>query len=185
MTGKDNSPKGTVAWWAIMILGFVSLLLGFLVSTRPPSDTVFLVRGFGLFWLLSGIVSLVMFFIKQCRSALLLLAGFLGLAAGFLVIQNLFWSSLIPLTSVVTALGVIGLLIGAAYLLLAYQRRDVGAVIIGAIGVLYGAMLILYTLVEFKGFSTMLSLIGMLWGIAAMLLAYRIRYAAAEEQLHS
>ncbi len=183
MTGNEKSPNGTISWWAIVILGFASLLLGFLVSTRSLSDAVFLVRGFGLFWLLSGIFSLVMYFSKQCRSALLVLAGILGLAAGLLVIQNLFWSPVIPITSVVTALGVLGLLIGATYLLLAFQLRDWGAGIIGAIGFLYGAMLILYTIVQFKGFLTVLSLLGMLWGIAAVLLAYRLHYSAAEEQL--
>jgi uncharacterized membrane protein HdeD (DUF308 family) len=54
--------KPTVAWWVVLITGIAAIILGFMLLVAPARTTVLVVQLLGIYWLVSGIISLVSLF---------------------------------------------------------------------------------------------------------------------------
>ena len=48
-----------VSWWAILLEGVIAVLVGLFLLLRPATTTVLLIQVLGIYWLASGVLSLL------------------------------------------------------------------------------------------------------------------------------
>jgi uncharacterized membrane protein HdeD (DUF308 family) len=96
MTGLSYDDERAVAsalgrnWWALLILGIVSIIVGIIVTLRPAGSTWLVAVLLALYLVVSGIVSLVRAFAKGLPGgyrALLIISGVIGLLLGLLMFR--------------------------------------------------------------------------------------------------
>ena len=77
-------------WWLVLLQGIALLILGFLLLAAPQLTTLSLIVFLGIYWLVSGIFSIVEIFAgdKSTHWGWLLLYGVLGILAGLAVFRQ-------------------------------------------------------------------------------------------------
>ena len=88
-------------WWLILIEGIAAIIVGVLLIANPGSTLAILVQLLGIYFLVTGILSIVAIFIDSVAWGLKLFAGIIGILAGLLIIEYPLWSTfLVPTTFV-------------------------------------------------------------------------------------
>ncbi|MEJ2599147.1 MAG: DUF308 domain-containing protein [Anaerolineales bacterium] len=179
MTASDVSVPITqtqeIPWWAILIQGIFSLLIGLLLLISPGVTTFVLIQFLGFYWLISGIFGIVTIFIDSSLWGWKLFAGILGILAGLAIIQNPLWSTLIVPSILVIILGVEGMIIGVVSLIQAFSGGGWGAGILGALSILFGLLLVANPLIAAGTLVILMGILGLVGGIIAIFYAFRVR----------
>ncbi len=179
MTASDISVPITqtqeIPWWAILIQGIFSVLIGLLLLISPGVTTLVLIQFLGFYWLISGIFGLVSIFIDSSLWGWKLFAGILGILAGLAIIQNPLWSTLIVPGILVIILGVEGMIIGVVGLIQAFSGGGWGAGILGALSLLFGLLLVANPLIAAGTLVILLGILGLVGGIIAIVYSFRVR----------
>jgi uncharacterized membrane protein HdeD (DUF308 family) len=77
-------------WWALLLLGVVSLIVGVILILRPGGSTWFIAVVLAIYLVISGIVSLVRAFAHGLPGgyrALLIISGIIGILLGLLMFR--------------------------------------------------------------------------------------------------
>lgn len=173
---------GTVAmeyesfpWWLVLIEGIVAVLIGVLLLSAPAMTTVILIQVLGIYWLISGILSVVTIFIDTSLWGWKLLSGLLGIVAGIVVVQHPLWSGLLVPSVYVIMLGVAGILIGIIGLIQSFQGAGWGAALVGILSILFGGVLIASPLVVATFLVYLLGGLAVAGGLIAVIGAFQLR----------
>lgn len=96
MTGLTYDDERAVAsalgrnWWALLVLGIVSLIVGVILILRPGGSVWFIAVVLAIYLVISGIVSLVRAFAHGLPGgyrALLIISGIIGILLGLLMFR--------------------------------------------------------------------------------------------------
>lgn len=166
-------------WWAVMIQGVFSLVIGILLLVYPGATTLVIVQFIGIYWLISGIFSLVAIFMDKTMWGWKLLSSVLGILAGVSIIQHPLWSAILVPTIIVTFLGIDGLIIGIVGLISAFKGGGWAPGIFGGLSLLFGFALLGSPFIAALSLPWVYGVLGIAGGISAIFIAFRQRAEAA------
>ena len=141
MTAGTATAEGqgqAVPWWAVLLEGIVALIIGIFLLTTPREAITFLVFLLGIYWLISGIFSIVSIFVDSSQWGWKLFLGILGIIAGIIVIQHPLWSSILIPTLTAIIIGIFGIIMGIIGIIQAFQGAGWGVGILGVLSILFG-----------------------------------------------
>ena len=160
-------------WWVSLVQGIFSILIGLLLLTNPAATTAVIVQFIGIYWLITGIFSLVTIFVDKTLWGLKLFAGILGILAGFAILQHPLWSTILLPTVLVIFLGVDGLIIGVISLVAAFKGGGWAAGILGGLSILFGLLLLGSPLIAAFALPYVYGVVSLIGGVAAIIAAFR------------
>jgi uncharacterized membrane protein HdeD (DUF308 family) len=129
-------------WWLHLMGGIFNVVIGLLLLTAPVKTVVLLVLGLGIYFLVSGIFTLVGMFVDHSAWGWKLFIGIVSILAGFVVLRHPLMSAVEVPMLIVLILGVQGMVTGIMLLALAFKGGGWGAGIVGALSVIFGIILI-------------------------------------------
>ncbi len=140
-TVTTQSGKSSVPWWLILIEGIAANIVGLLLLANPGSTLAVLVRLLGIYFFVTGILSIIAIFIDSTAWGWKLFAGIIGILAGFIIIEYPLWSTLLVPTTFVLVIAVCEIIIGLINLVHAFQGAGWGKGILGVLSILLGVVL--------------------------------------------
>jgi uncharacterized membrane protein HdeD (DUF308 family) len=162
-------------WWVVLIGGIAGIVIGLLLLTNTAGATVFLVQVLGIYWLISGIMSIVQIFLDSSQWGWKLAIGILGIIAGLLIIDHPIYSPLVVGSVAVIILGVQGVIMGVIYLIQAFTGAGWGAGILGALSIVFGVLLLANIWIAAFSLPVVLGIFGIVLGIVAVYRAIKMR----------
>jgi len=173
-TSAIQEPAG-FPWWAVLIQGIFSIIIGILLLAYPGATMLVIVQFIGIYWLITGIFSLVGIFMDRSMWGWKLFAGIIGVLAGFAIMRHPLWSTFMLPTVLVIFLGIDGLIIGAVGIFAAFKGGGWAAGILGALSMLFGLILLFSPFVAALALPWVYGVLGIAGGIAALFVAFRQR----------
>lgn len=162
-------------WWAVLIQGIFAIIIGILLLTYPGATTLVIVQFIGIYWLVSGIFSLVGIFMDRSMWGWKLFAGVIGILAGLAIMRHPLWSTFLLPTVLVIFLGIDGLIIGVIGLIAAFQGGGWAAGILGVLSLLFGLLLLFSPFIAALALPWIYGFLGIIGGLTAMFAAFRQR----------
>jgi len=164
-----------VPWWLVLIEGIAAIILGILFLVSPLKTTAFAIQFLGIWWLVSGIMSIISLFIDRTAWGWKLFSGILAIIAGSLILMYPGWSTLVVPVTIVFIIGIEGIIVGFIGLIHAFQGAGWGAGILGALSILFGIWLMLdpakFALVT----PWVVGVLAIVGGIGALVTAFRLK----------
>jgi uncharacterized membrane protein HdeD (DUF308 family) len=128
-------------WWVILMGGILNIIIGILLLTAPAKTTYLLVLALGIYWIISGIFTLVGMFVDHTAWGWKLFMGALSIIAGTVILRYPLISALTIPTILILILGIQGLIVGIISLIMAFKGGGWGAGILGALSIVFGLIL--------------------------------------------
>lgn len=179
--GTPARRYAAVPWWHLLLEGIIALIIGLLLVSFPGETTVVLAQLLGLYWLVTGILSLVSLFVDRSQWGWKLFAGILGILAGIVVVRHPLWSAFLVPFTIVIILGVQAIIQGIVELILAFQGGGWSAALLGVINIIFGIFILSAPLIATAVFPVVLGIVAIILGLLAIFGSFRAR--EQEEQL--
>ena len=151
-------------WWLHLMGGILNIVIGLLLLTTPIKTVILLVLALGIYFLVSGIFTLVGMFVDHSAWGWKLFIGIVSILAGMVVLRHPLISAVEVPMIIVLILGIQGLVTGIMLLALAFKGGGWGAGILGALSVIFGIILIL-------NFANLGYVVALVWVTAIFALA--------------
>jgi uncharacterized membrane protein HdeD (DUF308 family) len=180
-TLAESSEGMSVPWWVVLLEGIAAVIIGILLLTAPGIPMFALIQIIGFFWLIGGIFRTVSIFVDSSSWGWKLLGGVVGILAGLVILQHPLWSSLLLPAVYVVVLGIQGIILGGASLVMAFTGGGWGTGVLGVLSILLGLVLLVNPL--FIGIAVLpfvLGAVALLGGILAIVAAFMMRKGSAE-----
>lgn len=175
MTAQTQSPP-TEKWWVPLVFGILSILLGIFFLVQPGVTAAVVVKFLGIYWVVTGIITLVHMFQDRTAWGWKLFTGLLGIIAGLLV---LFSDPLMAALGVGWAftlvLGIWGMFMGIMMLISAFQGAGWGAGIMGALAIFLGLVLIWNPLAAALSLPLVIGIFAIVGGIINIYYAFKLK----------
>ena len=96
MTPSLDVTPGThvFPWWLVLIMGFITLILGIFLLYYPYGTLLVLVTFLGAYWFISGLIGLCSLFVDRTNAGWKILFGILGIIAGIAILTYPLYSYL-------------------------------------------------------------------------------------------
>jgi len=139
--------------------------------------TAVLVQFLGVYWLVSGIFSIVGIFVgdREIHWGWLLLSGVLGILAGIAVLKHPLLSTILLPTMLVYLIAIEGIVMGVVSLIEAFKGGGWGAGIWGVVSIIFGVILFGSPLLSAVALSIVMGVFGVVGGIALIVISFRMR----------
>lgn len=167
--------RGGFPWWVPLLEGIAAIIIGIFLLTNPAATTAFLIQVLGWYWLITGIISIIMIFVDSTGWGWKLLAGILGIIAGFYIVNHPLVSTVMVPTVLVIVLAIQGIIIGIINLIQAFQGGGWGAGILGVISIVFGVILLGSPLLAALALPWVIGIFAIVGGIFAVIAAFRLR----------
>ena len=176
---NSNSLREEVGlpWWLVLISGISAILLGLILFAKPAATLTILIQILGIYWLISGVVSLVSLFTNRTQWGWKLFNGILGILAGILIIKNPLWSTLLVPASLAIVVGAVGIVIGVLQLVYAFRGAGWGLGVLGALSILLGLLLLFRPVIAGLALPFILGGFFLVGGILALVWAFNMQSA--------
>lgn len=171
----DDSAVMVTPWWLVLLEGIAALLIGILLLTEPGATLFTIVVFAGVYWLITGILDLVMLFVDRTQWGWKLFNGIVGIVAGILVIRHPWWASVLLPATLVWIIGIIGIVIGLAMIARAFMGAGWGTALLGVVSVLLGAFLLFNTVWSTVVLLYVVAIWAIVGGIFAIVGAFFLR----------
>ena len=165
--------KWSMPWWATLVQGIFSVIIGLLLLTNPVATTLAIVQVIGIYWLVTGVFSITGIFIDRSLWGWKLIAGLIGIFAGLSVIQHPIWSAVLLPTMLVIMFGVNGIILGLISFFGAFKGGGFSAAILGIINFLFGVILLSSPFVAALALPWVFGVIALVGGIIAIFTAFQ------------
>jgi uncharacterized membrane protein HdeD (DUF308 family) len=169
--------RAAYPWWATLIQGIATLVIGGLLLARPVSTTVLLVLIIGWFWLISGIIDIVSLFWDRAQWGWKLFSGILGIIVGGFIIGSPFIGAAALLGAYALLLGIGGIVYGIAAIVHAFQGAGWGRGILGFFSVIFGLVIAFNLVPAAAALPWVFGILGIIFGIAAIFMSFQIKKA--------
>jgi len=178
MTATVAQQPGQMPWWVLLVQGIAAIFLGFLFFTNPAATSIVVVRFIAIYWLITGIISLVRIFTDPHHRIWKLISGIIGILAGwFLLTSPGLESAALFGVTVVLLLAIQGIIMGIAELIEAFQGGGWGPGIIGVISIVIGMILLSQPLVTAAALPWVIGAFAVVGGVFAIVMAFRLKGA--------
>lgn len=170
-----------IPWWLVLLEGIAAVIIGILLLTSPGIPLFALVQITGFFWLIGGIFRIVSIFVDSSSWGWKLLGGIIGILAGLVVLQHPVWSTLLLPAVYVIILGIQGIILGGASLVMAFRGGGWGTGVLGVLSIILGVVLLLNPL--FIGIAVLPFVLGafaLVGGILAVVAAFMMRRGSTD-----
>ena len=170
-----------IPWWLVLLEGIAAVIIGILLLTSPGIPLFALVQITGFFWLIGGIFRIVSIFVDSSSWGWKLLGGIIGILAGLVVLQHPVWSTLLLPAVYVIILGIQGIILGGASLVMAFRGGGWGTGVLGVLSIILGVVLLLNPL--FIGIAVLPFVLGafaLVGGILAVVAAIMMRRGSTD-----
>jgi uncharacterized membrane protein HdeD (DUF308 family) len=170
-----------IPWWLVLLEGIAAAIIGILLLTSPGIPLFALVQITGFFWLIGGIFRIVSIFVDSSSWGWKLLGGIIGILAGLVVLQHPVWSTLLLPAVYVIILGIQGIVLGGASLVMAFRGGGWGTGVLGVLSIILGVVLLLNPL--FIGIAVLPFVLGafaLVGGILAVVAAIMMRRGSTD-----
>jgi uncharacterized membrane protein HdeD (DUF308 family) len=177
----EGVPIPSVPWWLVLLEGIAAVIIGILLLTSPGIPLFALVQITGFFWLIGGIFRIVSIFVDSSSWGWKLLGGIIGILAGLVVLQHPVWSTLLLPAVYVIILGIQGIILGGASLVMAFRGGGWGTGVLGVLSIILGVVLLLNPL--FIGIAVLPFVLGafaLVGGILAVVAAIMMRRGSTD-----
>jgi uncharacterized membrane protein HdeD (DUF308 family) len=164
-----------VPWWLVFLEGLAAIIIGVLFFAAPGPTTLLLVQILGWYWLIAGIFSIVSIFMDRRHWGWKLISGILGIVAGFLIIQNPIWSTLLVPAAFLTVVAVLGIVIGVIRLFQAFSGAGIGVGLLGLLSIIFGVLVLTNPTIGTLAFLTLLALVAVVGGVLVIIASLRMR----------
>ena len=135
--------KPPIQWWLVLIQGIATLLIGIFLLMDPVSTSRLIVFYIGIYWLITGILSLIRIFTDRGNTVWKLLSGIIGIMAGWFLVTNVTdGATLVFGVAAVIILGIQGVIMGIFGLIESFQGAGWGPGILGAVSIIIGILLL-------------------------------------------
>ena len=172
-------------WWLLLLEGAALALIGWWLLTQPVSTTLILVQVLGLYWLIAGIIDVIVAIFDKAEDSRTwrLFGGVIGIIAGLFVLNNAIFAGVvtpiiflwvISLTFIVQ--GVVKIFLGNKEADEVGYERSWGSFFTGLFYLLFG--IVLLTFGPLAKFSTMVIVAGimaMLGGIGMIYFSFKLK----------
>ncbi len=177
VVAQDKMVEGqwNVPWWAILVQGIFSVIIGLLLLTNPAATTLVIVQFIGIYWLVTGVFSITGIFIDRSLWGWKLFAGLIGIFAGLSVIQHPIWSAVLLPTMLVIMFGVNGIILGLISFFGAFKGGGFSAAILGVINFLFGVILLSSPFIAALALPWVFGVIAFAGGIITVFTAFKLR----------
>lgn len=179
-----SAPSGAAAdsnWWVPLVMGIVSIVFGLLLLSHPAETAIWVAWLVGIYWLISGIVNLVMMFVDRTQWGWKLVLGLLGIFAGMVVLDAMSTTPLLGAIGLATVyvfvLGIQGIAFGVIQLIQAFQGGGWGIGILGCISVIFGILLVFNPFPASLALPWVFAIFAIAGGIAAVVMAFKLKSA--------
>lgn len=162
-------------WWAILVQGIFSVIIGILLLTNTAATTVVIVQFVGIYWLVAGIFSLVGMFLDSTMWGWKLFSGIIGILAGIAILQHPWVSAIMLPGIIVIFMGIGGLIMGTTGLIAAFQGGGWGAGILGVLSIIFGILLLASPYMAGLALPWVLGFFAIFGGIASIFAAFKQR----------
>jgi uncharacterized membrane protein HdeD (DUF308 family) len=178
-TGRDP-----YQWGFVLLQGAALFILGLLFILVPEIATVILAGCLGIYWLTSGILSIVR--LVSCDHTGhwldLLLASVLGIVAGLIVIQNPRIIAAIAPLGVVVLLAAIVIFWGANDIIQGVRASEWVLIMTGIMDIICGVLLLKSPAWIVAALPIWLGILGIIGALALIAIAYWMRGAATTKE---
>jgi uncharacterized membrane protein HdeD (DUF308 family) len=174
-TVTTSGGQWNIPWWATLVQGLFSIIIGVLLLTNPLATTMVIVQFIGIYWLVTGIFSITGIFIDRSLWGWKLLGGVIGIYAGLLVIQHPIWSTVLLPTMLVIIFGINGIILGLISFFGAFKGGGFSAAILGIIHFLFGVILLGSPFVAALALPWVFGFIALVGGIIAFISSFQQR----------
>jgi uncharacterized membrane protein HdeD (DUF308 family) len=164
-----------IPWWLMLITGVAAVLLGLFLIIAPAQTVVVLVQFVGIYWLITGIFSIVSIIVDRSHWVWKLFSGVLGIVAGLFIIQHPLWSAAIVPTTVVVIAASMGVIVGIMLLVWAFVERSWGVGILAVLSIILGIVLFLSPFIAAAALPYVVGGLAILGGIAAIVSSFSNR----------
>jgi uncharacterized membrane protein HdeD (DUF308 family) len=171
-------------WWVLLIQGILAFVVGVALlwspgKSNPAQVYLILVQLLGLYWLIDGIVNIVLIFVDHTAWGWKLFMGIISILAGGYILMYPIASALALPRIFVLVLGIWGVIEGIVLLILAFQGAGWGAGIMGVLALIFGGILIANYSAVGMGLSLLwfAAILGVVGGIVLIIQAFRVRSA--------
>lgn len=160
--------------WIIFLQGIAQLILGILLLMAPGATTVILVQFLGIYWLISGVISIGEIFVgnKQTSWGWLLAGGIFGILAGLLVLSQPLFSAVITGTFIIVWIAVLGIIQGIVNIVRGFSGSGFWAIILGLISLLIGMFLLFNPLQTVIALPIVLGIFSAVGGAILIVLSF-------------
>ncbi len=172
---SSSSVSTPSPWWVALIAGVALTITGLLLVLAPGLTLILLVRFLGFYWLVDGIVRLVSIFVDRTGWGWNLFVGVLGVFAGVAVIDHPLWSAIFIPSMVTLYVGVLGVIIGAVELVMAFRGAGWGTGILGVSSIVFGVLLTFNPLAGAIALPLLFGGLAIVGGISTAVLAFQRR----------
>ncbi len=174
-TANTSGDQWNIPWWATLVQGLFSVIIGLLLLTNPAATTLVIVQFIGIYWLVTGVFSITAIFVDRSLWGWKLLAGLIGIFAGLTVIQHPIWSAVLLPTMLVIVFGVNGIILGLISFIGAFKGGGFSAAVLGIINFLFGIILLSAPFAAALVLPWVFGLIALVGGIIAVFTAFQLR----------
>jgi uncharacterized membrane protein HdeD (DUF308 family)/predicted flap endonuclease-1-like 5' DNA nuclease len=167
-------------WWLLLLEGIAAIILGVLLLTQPAATIQAIVIFLGIYWLITGVLTLVSLIWDRSQWGLKLITGIVGIIAGLFIVRNPIISAFVVPASFALVLGVIGLLVGIGQLIQAFRGGGWGIGLLGVLSIILGILLITNPVIAGLSLALMLAILLIVGGIVAIFAAFSLRRLGKE-----
>lgn len=171
----SQTAERSMPWWVVLVAGIAAVVLGIVLLFNTAQTVIFLARLVGIYWLVSGILTLFQILRDKHLWGLRLIGGILAILAGLIVLFNPLFGAVITTGAIVIIIGGVGVAAGIINIIEAVQGGGWGIAVLGVLSLLFGVVLIFNPVVGAIGLALVLAVIAVVAGLAAIIIAFRMR----------
>ena len=172
-------------WGLVLLQGIAAVILGLFLVTAPGATLLVVATFLGIYWLISGVLSIVKIFTRtsQLNWFWSLAVGLLGIFAGAIVLRHPVWSALLVPTVLIIILGINALLMSAINLVRGLGGDGVGYVAISIFDLVLGIVLLGSPLVAASLLPVVFGILALIGGISTIIISFTIRGSTRREEV--
>jgi uncharacterized membrane protein HdeD (DUF308 family) len=177
---KTAAGRDPYQWGLVLLQGIALFIVGLLLISAPEMTTVVLVACLGIYWLTSGILSIVRLFSHDRESHWIgpLLVGILGIVAGLVVLQHPQIIAAVAPVGVVVVIAAVAICRGAIDIVQGVRGGGWAPIVTGILDIIIGLMLLGSPASIAAALPVWLGTIGILGSFALFTIAYMMRQTA-------
>jgi uncharacterized membrane protein HdeD (DUF308 family) len=171
-----SSNKRFIPWWLVIFEGLAAIVIGFFLLTTQFKTILYAVQLVGIFWLVTGVLTIAAIFLDRNAWIWKLVAGILAVIAAAIVLQIPLGAQIPIRTLLVYFVALLGFLSGVVFLWQAMQGAGGGVGVLGVLSMLLGIVLLGKPAAALASvIPVALGVVGILFGFLAIVMAFVVR----------